>query len=75
MLLKNSNEQIEWLEKVIDTLEKVKDQAKENTSQLDQCEYTASNSMPNTFGETEHRIDLMLMFTDKSSPPTSKSKN
>lgn len=70
MPIENNKKQIEHIEKVIQSLEKIKEQAINGTSHFESCEYTIIDSMPDFMGGSEHRVDLTIEFIDSGMPPS-----
>lgn len=69
MPIENNKKQIEHIEKVIQSLEKIKDQVIDGTSYFQCCDFTIIDSMPDFMGGSEHRIDLTIEFIDSNIPP------
>lgn len=70
MPIENNKKQIEYIEEVIQLLEKFKDQVIDGTSYFKCCDFTITNSIPDFRGDSEHRIDLNIEFIDSGMPPS-----
>ncbi|MFC0275333.1 hypothetical protein ACFFH2_01290 [Enterococcus devriesei] len=69
MPIENNKKQIEHIEKVIQSLEKIKEQVMDGTSYLKCCDFTITDSIPDFMGDSDHRIDLTIEFIDSGMPP------